>query len=66
MDSIDIKEELALQAANKETDISLTSRGYFNVLYHNPAGITIMTGCLGIYFISYLISEKIMTIEMDG
>lgn len=79
-DKIAVKEEISLLIAAKKMEqtvmnivpfaiiiyISLTSTGYFDVLYHNPAGITIMTGCLGIYFLSYLISEKIMAIEMDG
>lgn len=38
-----------------------TSKGYFDVLYHNPAGIVIMSFCLGAYVFAFFISEKITT-----
>lgn len=44
--------------------INLTSRGFFDVLYHNPAGILIMTVCLLIYLAAYRISGKIVEIEV--
>lgn len=44
--------------------ISLTSRGFFDVLYHNPAGILIMTICLAAYLAAYIISGKIVAIEI--
>ncbi len=43
--------------------ISVTSKGFFDVLYHNPIGILIMTVCLLVYLTAYLISEKIVKIE---
>ena len=42
--------------------MDVTSKGYFNVLYHNPVGILIMTICLGIYITAFLMSEKITEI----
>lgn len=33
--------------------------GYFDPLYHNWLGVLIMTGCLGIYLIAYLLGERI-------
>ena len=42
--------------------MDVTSKGYFDVLYHNLAGIMIMTVCLGIYIFAFLISEKITEI----
>ena len=39
--------------------MNITSRGYFDVLYHNLAGIIIMTICLGIYIFAFFMSEKI-------
>ena len=44
--------------------ISLTTRGYFNSLYHNLMGIGIMTGCLLIYAIASRLSDKILDIEI--
>lgn len=44
--------------------ISLTSGGFFDVLYHNPAGILIMTVCLAVYLAAYFISGKIVAIEV--
>ena len=42
--------------------MDVTSKGYFDVLYHNLAGIMIMTVCLGIYIFAFLMSEKITEI----
>lgn len=44
--------------------ISMTSEGFFDVLYHNPAGIVIMSGCLLVYFAAFVISEKIVSIHV--
>ena len=44
--------------------VSSTSRGFFDVLYHNLAGITIMTVCLGFYGAAYRLSKKIVEIEV--
>ena len=42
--------------------MNITNRGYFDVLYHNPAGIIIMSLCLGAYIFAFLMSEKITEI----
>ena len=42
--------------------MDLTSEGYFDVLYHNPAGIVIMSFCMVAYVFAFLISEKITEI----
>lgn len=39
-----------------------TSKGYFDVLYHNIAGIVIMTVCMAGYVFAFLMSEKITEI----
>lgn len=44
--------------------ISVTSKGFFDVLYHNPAGVVIMTVCLIIYIGAVLLSRKIVNIEV--
>ena len=42
--------------------MDLTSKGYFDVLYHNPAGIAIMSVCMAAYIFAFLMSEKITEI----
>lgn len=42
------------------TYISFSNPGYFDRLYHNPQGIIIMTGCLGIYLVAFVLGEWIM------
>ena len=44
--------------------ISLSSPGYFSSLYHNPAGICMMTACLLFYLFSLWISLRIIRIEV--
>lgn len=43
--------------------LSLTSRGYFDVLYHNIFGVLVMTGCLAVYLLAVFLAEKILTID---
>lgn len=40
--------------------IGISYPGYFDMLYHNWQGITVMTVCLGIYLTAYLLGEKIL------
>ena len=42
--------------------IGLTSKGFFDPLYHNPFGIVLMTICMLVYLAAYLLSEKIINI----
>lgn len=44
--------------------IGLTSPGFFDVLYHNPAGILFMTLCLCVYLAALYFSEKILKITV--
>lgn len=44
--------------------VSSTSRGFFDVLYHNPVGTVIMTVCLMFYAAAYRLSKKIVEIEV--
>lgn len=44
--------------------VGTTSKGFFDVLYHNVIGITIMTVCLGLYGAAYLLSKRIVEIEV--
>ncbi len=43
--------------------IDLTSRGFFDPLYHNVFGIILMTLCMAVYIAAYLMSEKIVSIS---
>lgn len=44
--------------------ISIASRGFFDVLYKNTAGIIVMTICLGVYLGAIFLSGKIVDIEV--
>ena len=44
--------------------ISITSKGFFYVLYHNLIGVVIMTFCLILYLAAFMISRKIVAIEV--
>ena len=39
--------------------VEFGNKGFFDVLYHNPAGICIMTVCLAVYLAAQLLSQKI-------
>lgn len=44
--------------------ISLTSRDFFDPLYHNVYGVIVMTVCMAVYVAAYLLSEKIVNIKV--
>lgn len=44
--------------------IGTTSKGFFDVLYHNAVGVAVMTGCLLFYGAAYLFSKRIVEIEV--
>lgn len=44
--------------------IELTNKDFFSSLYHNFAGIMVMTACLMVYLASVKISEKIISIRI--
>lgn len=44
--------------------VGSTSKGFFDVLYHNLIGIIVMTVCLGFYLAAYLLSKRIVDIEV--
>jgi len=77
-DKIEIKREIKtlITAKKFEADIMklipfgillylmLSSPGFLNPLYHNILGVIIMTVLLGVYLGAYLLTEKIMAIEV--
>ena len=44
--------------------IQLSSPGFFDVLYHNMAGILFMSICLVLYLSAFVLSEKILAIKV--
>lgn len=44
--------------------VDLTSRGFFNVLYHNAFGIIVMSICLMLYLLSIYLSQSIINIRI--
>jgi tight adherence protein B len=44
--------------------VGTTSKGFFDVLYHNLVGVIIMTVCLAFYGAAYLLSKRIVEIEV--
>ena len=44
--------------------ISITSPGFFAILYHNPVGYVVMTACVVVYIIAFVMSEKIVNITV--
>jgi tight adherence protein B len=73
---VEIKEEIRMLIAGKRYEqkimdlvpmgiifyIRLSNPGYFDGLYHNPAGVVIMTSALSVYLAAYYLSEKILEI----
>ena len=46
--------------------INIGNPGYFDNLYHNPAGVAVMTGCLAVYLAAWQLGENIMRRLEDG
>lgn len=44
--------------------MQLSSEGFFDILYHNPAGIAVMTACLALYLASCALAARIMDIRV--
>ena len=74
---IELKEEIKLLIYEKElehkimciipffimTYMEITSGGYFQVLYHNPLGIFLMTGAMILYIFAYKLGDKITQLK---
>ncbi|MFP4697747.1 MAG: type II secretion system F family protein [Eubacteriales bacterium] len=77
-EKIDIKREINLLISQKKFEqkimslipfgiilyLWLSSPGFLDVMYNTGMGIVIMSVCLIIYYLSYLLSKKIMKIEV--
>lgn len=75
---IETDKEIQLMISSKKTEqkimnmvpfliifyIGTTSKGFFDVLYHNIIGIAVMTVCLLFYGVAYLFSKRIVEIEV--
>ena len=75
---MEVEEEIQVMLGNRKMErqimdltpfilvfyVGLTSPGFFDVLYFNPAGIVFMTACLAAYLAAYMLSERILDIRM--
>lgn len=44
--------------------VQLVSPGFLDGMYHNPAGVLVMTACLGVYALAWFWGRKIVNIEV--
>ena len=44
--------------------VGATSRGFFNPLYHNLFGVLMMSICLAVYLVAYVMLERIVDIQV--
>ena len=44
--------------------VQLTSKGALDSLYHNIAGVSIMSICLSLYVVSFIMGRKIVRIQV--
>lgn len=77
-EKIDVEKEIQVLTAAKRLEqnimslvpfgivfyVSVTSAGYFDVLYTTFAGRAVMTACLGIYLAAYALGRKISEIQV--
>lgn len=77
-DKVQLKTEITLLVAGKKFEqkimnivpffiifyLQITSKGFFDSLYGNIAGIMVMTVCLIIYLVAYIMSEKLVQLVM--
>ena len=77
-EKVDVEQEIAVMISSRRMEsnvmslvpffmifyMSVTSEGFFDGLYHNIAGIVIMSGCLAIYVSAYLISQRLVDIRI--
>lgn len=77
-EKIDVEQEIKVMISAKQMEANImsvipfmiilymdaTSDGFFDVLYHNALGVIIMTVCLSVYIISFLLMQKIINIHV--
>lgn len=44
--------------------MKISNKGFFDVLYHNPMGIAVMTACLLVYLAACIVAEHIVSIQI--
>ena len=44
--------------------VGLASPEFLDVMYQNPAGMAVMSICLGVYVLAFLMGRKIVAIEI--
>lgn len=77
-EKIRIKQEIDVSIAGKRMEqtimslvpgamilyMQISSGSFLNVLYHNTAGVVVMTGCLAVYLFGWRMGKKIVDIEV--
>ena len=77
-EKVELKQEIAATFAEKQLELTimsgmplgiviymkLGSPGFMVPVYHNPLGIAIMTGCMGIYVAAMILGKKVVDIEV--
>lgn len=76
-EKIEIKEEIEILIHGRKVEnrvmcmipffiliyMDITSPGYFDILYHNILGVLIMTVCMVVYILAYLLAEKVTEVK---
>ncbi|MEY8427413.1 type II secretion system F family protein [Lachnospiraceae bacterium 46-15] len=44
--------------------VGTASPGFLDVMYHNAVGIAVMSGCLLVYFLAWILGKRIVEIEV--
>lgn len=77
-DKIELQKEIQIMLSGKKYEqrimsmvplgimvyISVTSKGFFDIMYGNVAGVLVMTVCLGAYGAALLLAERMLRIEV--
>lgn len=75
---IEVEKEIGVAFAARKTEqkimnivpffillyLDVTSPGFFGVLYHNLTGVVIMSACLIFYLLAYVMSVRMLTVEV--
>lgn len=77
-DKIELQKEIQMMLSGKKYEqrimsmvpfgimvyISITSKGYFDIMYGNFVGVLVMTGCLCAYGAAFVLAERLIRIEV--
>lgn len=77
-DKIEVRREIETMMSEKKLEqrimkgmplfmigyLSITSKGYFDSLYHKTFGVLLMTGCILVYLFACFLIERILSVEL--